>query len=487
MNLRRAFQAFQRRSGPTPPPSGAAVAPWNLRAVLIGLMVPMGMTVLNLSMFGVALPFIRDSFQAEADTIAWLVTAYTLPFVMFMPLYGRLSDGLGKRRLFTIGIIIFFIGTVICLLAQTIPQLLVGRVIQGVGTAGVNPLCIAIISELFPDSQRGKALGTWSSTGPATSMVAPFVGGFLVDQWGWQTMFVPGVLAAAAAMYVVRGYVPKLAPKSQPGFLRHFDWLGLTLLSASIMALVAYLSSRLLTGVEPLRDWRLALATVIFLAAFVWWEKRYSQPLVPLAILRSGGFVRASIAGSIRMILMSSEAFLIPLYLSDLYHLSGAQVGLMLTMHSGALLTTVRLGGRLGDHWSRRWPIALGFCTQASMMLFFGLLPGEAPLWSVAAGLVAHGAGAGMSLAVLHRVALDDVPAQYAGAAAGLYSMARFFGSIIGTTLGGVILAWSLANNADVVAGYNLVFFFVASVGALGVLIVLQVKESMALRATAGD
>src|SRR5690606_4583659 len=261
MNLRRAFQAFQRRSGPTPPPSGAAVAPWNLRAVLIGLMVPMGMTVLNLSMFGVAMPFIRESFQAEADTMAWLVTAYTLPFVMFMPLYGRLSDGLGKRRLFTIGIIIFFIGTVICLLAQTIPQLLVGRVIQGVGTAGVNPLCIAIISELFPDSQRGKALGTWSSTGPATSMVAPFVGGFLVDQWGWQTMFVPGVLAAAAAMYVVRGYVPKLAPKSQPGFLRHFDWLGLTLLSASIMALVAYLSSRLLPGVEPLRDWRLALAT----------------------------------------------------------------------------------------------------------------------------------------------------------------------------------------------------------------------------------
>src|SRR5690606_5135917 len=158
MNLRRAFHAFHRRSGPTPPPSGAAVAPWNLRAVLIGLMVPMGMTVLNLSMFGVALPFIRDSFQAEADTIAWLVTAYTLPFVMFMPLYGRLSDGLGKRRLFSVGIIIFFLGTLLCLMAPSLPWLIAGRVLQGIGTAGVNPLCIAVIAELFPDKERSRAL-----------------------------------------------------------------------------------------------------------------------------------------------------------------------------------------------------------------------------------------------------------------------------------------------------------------------------------------
>lgn len=487
MNLRQMFRAMQQQFGPQAPPSGASAAPWNLRAVLIGLMVPMGMTVLNLSMFGVALPFIRDSFKAEADTIAWLVTAYTLPFVIFMPLYGRLSDGLGKRRLFTIGIVVFFVGTLTCLFADTIPQLLVGRVIQGIGTAGVNPLCIAIISELFPDSQRGKALGTWSSMGPATGMVGPFVGGFLVDQWGWQTMFIPGVIAAVVALYVVRGYVPKLAPKPQPGFLLHFDWFGMFLLGSSIMSFVAFLSSRQLTGVEPLHDWRLALATVVLLAAFIWWERRYSQPLVPLAIFRASNFARASFGGSVRMFLMGSQSLLIPLYLSDVYNMSGTQVGFMLTMHAGALLATVRLGGRLGDNWSRRWPIVLGIGTQASMMFFFGLLPGSAPWWSVAAGLFAHGLGAGMSLAVLHRVALDDVPAHFAGAAAGLYSMTRFFGSIIGTTLGGVVLAQSLSHSSSIVVGYNYVFFFVAFVGLAGIVAILPVKNSAPIRATAGD
>lgn len=225
----------------------AAIPPWDSRAILVGLMAPMGMTVLNLSMFGVALPFIRDSFQADPDTVAWLVTAYTLPFVMFMPLYGRLGDGLGKRRLFTIGILLFSVGTVLCLFAPTMAVLILGRVIQGAGTAGVNPLCIAIISELFPANERGKAMGTWSSTGPATSMIGPFLGGFLIDQWGWHTIFLPGLLASGVALVVVRGQVPKLAPKVQPGFLRTFDWIGMALLSGAIMSVVAYLSSRSLT------------------------------------------------------------------------------------------------------------------------------------------------------------------------------------------------------------------------------------------------
>src|SRR5688500_14755701 len=117
MNYRRAIDAVQHRLWPRSMPlaSPEPVADRDLRAILIGLMVPMGMTILNLTMFGVALPAIRDSFMIEADTVAWLVTAYTLPFVLFMPLYGRLGDGLGKRRLFSVGIIVFFIGTLLCL------------------------------------------------------------------------------------------------------------------------------------------------------------------------------------------------------------------------------------------------------------------------------------------------------------------------------------------------------------------------------------
>jgi MFS family permease len=428
-------------------------------------------------MFGVALPFIRDSFAAQADMTAWLVTAYTLPFVMFMPLYGRLGDGLGKRRLFTIGIAAFLVGTVVCLMADSIAMLIVGRAIQGFGTAGVNPLCIAIISELFPDKERGRALGTWSSTGPAISMLGPFLAGFLIDRWGWPAIFWPGILAACIAMFVVRGWVPRLAPKPQPGFLLHFDWLGMFLLSGAILSLVSYLSSRTLTGVEPLQDWRLALLTVLFLAGFLGWERRYSRPLVPLHLFFANNFGRASLAAGVRMFLMSSEGFLIPLYVTDVHGLSAAGVGFMLTIHAGSLLVTVRFGGQMADAWSRRWPILFGFVIQTSIMGYFAFLPMDVPIWSVAAGLALHGMGAGLSLAVLHRLAMDEVPGELAGSAAGLYSMARFFGSIIGATLGGVVLATALARTSLPVEAYQIGFGFVALVGLLGIAIVLGVRE----------
>lgn len=134
------------------------------------------------------------------------------------------------------------------MLANSLALLIVGRVLQGIGTAGVNPLCIAVIAQLFPDHQRGSALATWSSTGPATGMIAPFVGGMLVDFFGWQAIFWTGIVAAVVAMWFVRGRCAKLAPHAEPGFFQCFDWAGMGLLSGAIIVLVAYLSSCCING-----------------------------------------------------------------------------------------------------------------------------------------------------------------------------------------------------------------------------------------------
>ena len=171
----------------------------NARAILIGLMAPTVMVVLNGSMFAVALPAIRGSFDAQADLLAWVVTGFTLSFVVFMPLYGRLGEGFGMRKPFLAGVIIFLLGTMISALAVDLRLLLVGRVIQGAGAAGVTPLAIAMISEFFPARQRGQALGTWNSVGPATGMVGPLLAGLLVDNWSWRAIFGPVLLVGLMA------------------------------------------------------------------------------------------------------------------------------------------------------------------------------------------------------------------------------------------------------------------------------------------------
>ena len=457
-------------------PAAASPAGWDSRRILIGLMVPMGMTVLNLSMFGVALPAIRSGFAVDADQIAWLVTAYTLPFVLFMPLYGRLGDGLGKSRLFMVGIVVFSVGTVVSLFSLDLRMLMLGRVLQGIGTAGVNPLCIALITDLFPAAERGKALGTWSSTGPATSMIGPFLGGFLVDHWGWRAMFIPGLIAAGVALYVMRGRLPASRTAAQPGFLRSFDWAGLILLSGAVIFFMFFLSSRPITGVAPLHDWRLLAITAAFVAAFYVWERRFSSPLIDLSIFTRHNFSRSSLAALTRMFMMSGEAFLIPLYFTDIYGLSASQIGFVITLHAGSLLITVRLGGKLADRWQARYPSLVGVGIQIRALATFALLPADTPLAVAALVLIVHGLGAGLSLAVLSQSAMSDIPQEQSGAAAGLYSMIRFAGSILGTTLGGVLLALTLERSALPLDAYQVVFWFVAGVGVIGFVLATGIR-----------
>jgi len=443
----------------------------------MGLMPPIIMIVLNVAMFGVALPVVRDEFAISADMTAWLVTAYTLPFVVMMPLYGRLGDGLGKRRLFIVGSTIFLMGTTITLLADTLGGLMLGRVVQGVGAGCVNPLSIAIISERFPLQERGLALGTWNAVGPFGAVVGPLLGGFLVDHLGWRTVFGPVLLVGLGAVWAIKTLVPPGGRAFiQPGFIKMFDWWGVLLLAAGVTALLFYTSSRPITGVEALRDWRLLALTLLFLGGFIFWEKRRHNPFVNLNIRRTPGFSRASLGASIRMFTMSSMFFLAPLYLADVYHLNATPIGTMLTVHAAALMVIMRLGGQLADRWGSRYPVMVGATGQTVALIYFAMLPGSVGMGWIAAGLFVHGLAAGGYLAALHRTAMAAVPTEQMGMAAGVYSMVRFLGTAVGTTLVGVVLQYGL-ERWSVLQAYQVVYWFIAVVAMLGVVVGWGIRE----------
>ncbi len=451
---------------------------WNDQTMLIGLMVPMIMMALNMTMFGVALPTLRDTFGIQAEVAAWLVTAYTLSYITFMPLYGRLGDGLGKRRLLLTGITIFVTGTAINLLATDLGLLIFGRTIQGIGAGAVNPLCIAIISERFPRGERGKALGTWNSVGPLAALGGPFLAGFLVDHLGWRTIFWPTLLVGLVALFAVRGRVPPMRRGFvQPGFLRTFDWGGVVLLGATTMMLVFYISSRPITGVEALRDWRFLVAALLFFGGFFVWERRQANPFVTLAIFADKNFSWASIGSMVRMFAMSGIGFLVPLYLADVKELSAASIGIIMMLHGGALLAPMGVGGLLADRWNSRWLVVIGSSVQMGMMVYLGLLPGTASLGLFVAGLIGHGLGAGISLAPLHRFAMSQIPPEQTGLASGLYNMIRFSGVLFGVALGGVLLQQGLDRALLPVGAYQVVFRFIAGIVLVGVVIGWRLRE----------
>lgn len=433
---------------------------WSLRGLLIGLMIPIGMTTLNMSMFGVALPAIRDSFAIAPDVVAWITTAYSLPFVVFMPLYGKLGDGLGKDKLFLGGIALFMVGSLLCFFSGTLPLLLFGRVLQGIGTAGINPLCLAIIADAFPAEQQGKAMGTWSSVGPGASMLGPLLGGFAVDYLGWNYIFLMSIVAAIIAFYFVNRHIPSLHASRPPGFLREFDWLGVILLGSFLVFLIFYLSSRALTGVEPLRDWRLLAATIFSGLAFWHWEKRARIPIVNLQLYALKNFGTASLAGGLRMFVMGSIGFLKVLYLADVYGMDATGLGIFTTVYAGAILATTRLGSQLADRRYARRVLLTSFAIQ--LVMLGGLASMALPAWAAMGLMLGQGIGAGLALASLHRIALRDVPSQESGSAAGLYSTARFAGSTFGAAIAGVALQQAEVVMPQTVA-YQLVFGLVAA------------------------
>ncbi len=442
--------------------------------ILFNLMVPSMMMPLASSMFVVALPVIRDEFQLSAEMAAWVATIFSLPFVILMPVYGRLSDGLGKRRLILAGVAIFALGTSIALLANGLGGIMAGRAIQGIGASGIMPLAMALITVIFRPGERGRALGIWSTVGPATAFIGPLMAGFIVATWGWRASFVPALVVAMIAIFVVYKGVPAGFSRVRPNFLRSFDWLGVILMAAAATTLLFFLSSRPITGVSPLQDWRLFLVTLFLLSAFLWWEQRRPNPFVNLGAFKNKLFSRASFCASARMFVMSGGLFfLLPLYLVDIHQLDPAQSGFLLMINPGTMVLIVRIGGRLSDRWGSRNQTLLGFSAQAVVMLGLSQLPAAAPLWAIALFLFLHGLGAGLMLAALHSAALGDIQEEDMGASSGLYSMIRFFGAVFGVALGGVLLQYYLELALPTIKAYQIGFQFFAGIAGLGFLVAL--------------
>ena len=444
--------------------------------ILLSLMVPSMLMPLISSMSGVAMPVIREYFHMEADMVAWVTTAFTLPFMILMPVYGRLSDGLGKRRLIMAGIVIFSIGTAIALLAPNLAWLMAGRVIQGIGVSGIMPLGMALISSIFKAGERGRALGTWSSIGPFIAFLGPLFAGFLIARWGWRAAFTPVLLVGVIALIVVYYFVPAGLSNIKPRFLRTFDWLGAVLLTTFLTSLLFFLSSRPITGVPPLQDWRLLGSTTLLLGTFFWWERRQADAFVDLSIFNNKLFSMASLTASTRMFIMAGMGFLMPLYLVDVYNFSPTYLGLMLMINPGAMALIVRFGGQIADRWGSRWPVLAGLLVQISVMVLLAQLSATSPIWILCLILTYHGLGVGLMLAALHQAAMGNISEAEMGGAAGLYSMIRFCGMVIGTALAGVLLQQALDQQLTSVAAYQRVFIIFACIGALGLLPAFRLK-----------
>jgi EmrB/QacA subfamily drug resistance transporter len=431
-----------------PSAGGADAPPVRLWLVFVGLMLSMSLAALDLLIVATAVPEMTDDLGGSVTQGAWIFTAYLLGTTCTMPLWGKLGDLYGRRRLFLVGIGMFMVASVAAGSAQTMGQLVGARLLQGIGGAALTALPNAIIGDIVNPRDRGRYMGVTSSVWAAAAVAGPFVGGFFVDGVGWRWVFFVNIPTGLLAMTLIG---PALRGVQQRRVEHRIDVPGAVLLVAAVGAavLLASLGGEQVAWSSP---WIavLAAAAVVAGVAFVAWERRATEPLVPLHLFTIPAVRASTIATFVFGLANFGSAILVPLYAHAVNGLSATSAGLTLMPVSVGIFFASTLVGRRISHTGRyRWypPVGVGlFALSLVLMTTWDASTGRPFAWACA---FLTGVGSGMLTPVLVITAQNAVRYRSMGTATALVTFARAIGQTIGGAVLGTLVAGRLTHHIE--------------------------------------
>ncbi len=414
-------------------PTGAA-----LYTIFGALMLGMFLAALDQTIVSTALPTIVGDLGG-LNHLSWVVTSYLVATTASTPLYGKLGDLYGRKRLFALAIVIFLIGSALSGASQSLGELIAFRAVQGIGAGGLMVGAQAIIADIVPPRERGRYMGLIGSVFAVSSVAGPLLGGFFVDSLSWRWVFYVNIPIGAFALLVValRLHLPRSRTEHR------IDWLGAALLTTAVVCLVLLTTwggaqyawgSATIIGLE--------VATVLLTAAFVYTERHAAEPLMPPRLFASRGFTVAVSLGFLVGVAMFGALTFLPLYLQVVRGASPTGSGLLLVPLMVGLLTASIFSGRQISRTGRyRWfPIA-GSATLAVGMLMLTTLGVATPYAATALFMVVIGTGIGLFMQVVVLIAQNDSPPDMIGAATSSATFFRSIGGSVGVAIFGAIFS----------------------------------------------
>lgn len=404
---------------------------------LAGLSLASFLLTLGDTALAVALPSIGRDLSLELSGLEWVVNAYTLTLSVFLLTGGRLTDVVGRRRVFLLGLGLFTGASFVSGLAQSGVVLLAGRALQGVGAALVLPATLAIVAASFPKHGRGLALGIWAGAGAAALALGPLAGAIVTDRLGWPWIFLLNVPLGVAGLLAGRLALPESGGRSSRGF----DVAGLASSGAGLFAVVFALTEAPRYGwASPVVLASFVAAGVAF-AAFVRIELSQDAPLVDLRRLRSRTVSGANTVMLLSTAVMCSVLFFISLYLQLALGYSALGAGAVFLPMTGLILVVAPLSGRLSDRVGERAPATAGMAVLALGLALLATLGLDGELDALLPALALVGLGVGLVTTPVTAAALADAPVDEGGVAAGLLNTSRMVGLSLGIALMGALVA----------------------------------------------
>jgi EmrB/QacA subfamily drug resistance transporter len=455
------------------------------RSTLLIVSLALFMVVLDNLVVSVALPTIHRDLGASIQSLEWTVNAYVLSYAVLLLTGAALGDRFGRRRMFLLGMALFTAASAGAALAPSTSTLVAARAIQGIGAAIVTPLTLTLLAEAFPGERRGMAIGIWSGVSGVAVALGPLVGGAVVQSISWHWIFWINVPIGLALL----GPASKVLNESH-GPYGHLDLRGLLFGSGGAFGIVFGLIRAQSLGwgatgvVIPL------LVGVVLLGAFVAWERRAAEPMLPMSFFAKRSFAVTNVASLSMYFGMFGSIFFLSQFMQNVLHNTPLQAGLKLLVWTGATMIVAPFAGVFSERIGSRPFMAVGLSLQAGALAWLAATASTHMHYSqMIIPFIMAGAGMALVFAPSANAVLSSVSDQQAGQASGANNAIREIGGVLGVAVLASVFTGSggYESAQAFMAGLTPALWVGVSVLAAGALVVIAVPFAPRKRSVASE
>src|SRR5215471_11634082 len=384
-----------------------------------------------------ALPSIREHLHASLEGLQWTVNVYTLTFAVLLLIGASLGERYGRRRLFVAGLALFTAGSAAAALAPGVSWLIAARAVQGVGAAVLIPLTLTLLSAAVPPERRGAALGIWGAVGGLAIAIGPLVGGAVVEGASWQWIFwlnvpIGIILLPIAWTRLTESYGPAT----------RLDLPGLALASLGLLGIVLGVVRGNDHGWTSLTVLPPIMIGALLVAGFVAWELRAPEPMLPVKLFRSRGFMLTNVASLLMFFGMFGSVFLLAQFLQTVQHYSPLQAGLRTLPWTAMPLLVAPIAGSLSDRIGGRPLLVAGLALQAAGLGWLAVVAApDVPYPALVPAFIVCGIGMSLFFAPVANVVLGSVRREEEGIASGANNAIRELGGVFGVAVLGAVFS----------------------------------------------
>ncbi|MFJ6676989.1 MFS transporter [Actinosynnema sp. NPDC091369] len=413
----------------------ATRTPRGVAATVAALGIASFVVMVDSTVVQVMLPNLMGEWDAGLAGVLWVANAFTLVYGVLLLPGARLGDMVGRRAMLVTGLVLFLLGSVLCGSAWSLPVLVAGRVVQAVGGALLIPQTLGMLATVVPEHRRGLAFGLVSASMALAAITGPVLGGIVVSSAGWRWVFLANVPGCALALAAV-AWAPTTWEAKQA---HELDVIGVLLVIAGLGAVVyGFIAGgrQGFGGVVP----AVFAAGAVLIAAFLLWERRRAEPLVPLGLFRVRGFPVALGLGVLQFVLMSGVMLIVTLKVQTALGGNAFQTGVVLLPMALAAGVVSPFAGHATDRWGGRPVIMLGFLVLGGGLAGLAVVSSAVGTAALLAPLAAVGAGVGLLMGPISTEVVAHLPRELVNTGSGVLTTSRQIAGALGVAVVGALL-----------------------------------------------